>query len=752
MQIVIPMSGTGQRFVAAGYALPKPLILVDGRPIIAHVVEMFPGETDFVFICNQTHLDTTPMRDVLTRLVPTAKIVAIQPHKLGPVHAVLEASQFIRDDGEVIVNYCDFGKWWDYPDFLNTVRARNADGAISAYRGFHPHMLGSTHYAFMRESDNWMLEIREKAPFTDNRMAEFASDGTYYFKTGAMIKRYFKELMDQHIDLNGEYYVSLVYNRLAAAGLKTTIYEIPHMLQWGTPADLEIYQKWSDYFTAARCPATIPAFPDAITVIPMAGKGERFSKAGFTTPKPLIPVDGSPMAVQAVRALPKTGDYRFVCQNAHLETDGISEALSIFPNAKMVPLDYVTEGQAVSCALGLNEADYHRPLWIGACDNGMRYDGARLSELVNDPSIDGVVFTMKGHASAASHPHMYGWVAVDAHGIATEVRVKTPVSDHPERDHAIVGAFYFRRADMLLNGLEALRAANDRINGEFYVDSVMAHWVKVGARIAAFEVDFYLGWGTPDDWRTYEYWSRYFGRVRPPLQLSVVVPCYNESAGIPALIDRLKTVALARPEIQFVLVNNGSTDNSAAIMDAHSAHFPGICRVDVSVNQGYGFGILSGLAATSTPYLGWTHADMQTDPMDIVTGWQLLSDAPNSERRFVKGNRKGRRWMDQFFTIGMAVYETVILGRFLWDINAQPNLFHRSFYETWRTPPHDFSLDLYVYYWAHRHGLKTVRFPVRFPPRQFGHSHWNFGFGSKVKFIRRTLAFSRTLKQSLGDL
>lgn len=750
MQVVIPMSGVGQRFLAAGYEMPKPLIMVDGRPIIAHVVDLFPGETTFIFICNRDHLETTPMRQILLKYAPSAKIIPIRPHKLGPVHAVLAASEWIRDDQEVIVNYCDFGKWWDYADFLKVVRERDSDGAMSAYKGFHPHMLGSTHYAFMREADQWLLEIREKAPFTNNRMAEYASDGTYYFKTGAMVKQYFKALMDRQIDTNGEFYVSLVYNLLTEAKLRTTIYEIPHMLQWGTPADLQNYQRWSDYFTAAQLPATVPLFENAITVIPMAGKGECFVTAGFTTPKPLILVDGEPMVVSAVRGLPTTGAYRFVGQSDHLKSDKLSQALSAFPNARFIPIDYVTDGQAVSCALGLTAEDSDRPLWIGACDNGMRYDGSRLEALVNDPTIDGIVFTMKGHASAVAHPQMYGWVKTSGEDIAEAILVKQPVSDHPETDHAIVGAFYFKRTGLLVDGLAALRRKDERINNEFYVDSVMAELVRSGSKIAAFKVDYYLGWGTPDDWQTYEYWTRYFSLARRAPEVSVVIPCYNEGEGIPRLVDRLKAVVQACPELHIVLVNNGSTDNTADLLTEHCAHYPGITCVHVPVNQGYGFGILSGLKDCHTPFLGWTHADLQTDPMDIVIGWRRLKALASPETGFAKGNRKGRSLFDQFFTFGMGVYETVVLGRPLWDINAQPNLFHRSFYEAWRNPPHDFALDLYVYFMAETQRKTVVRFPVLFPPRSFGHSHWNLGFRAKLKFINRTLAFSRTLKRTLG--
>ena len=169
MHIIIPMSGIGKRFIEAGYTTPKPLIKVENKPIIEHVCNLFPGEDKFTFICNSKHLTETNMRHVLLGIKPNANIVEIPNHKKGPVYAVGLIEKLIENNEEVIVNYCDFGTYWDYNDFLSHTRNRNADGAIPAYKGFHPHMLGTTNYAFMRDYQQWMLEIKEKEPFTKNR-------------------------------------------------------------------------------------------------------------------------------------------------------------------------------------------------------------------------------------------------------------------------------------------------------------------------------------------------------------------------------------------------------------------------------------------------------------------------------------------------------------------------------------------------------------------------------------------------------
>lgn len=195
--------------------------------------------------------------------------------------------------------------------------------------------------------------------------------------------------------------------------------------------------------------------------------------------------------------------------------------------------------------------------------------------------------------------------------------------------------------------------------------------------------------------------------------------------------------------IEVVLVDNGSTDDSAEVIRKLLPRYPFARTLRVEVNQGYGYGILRGLDSCQSDYIGWTHADLQTDPGDVIKAYSLLVQ----EGVFVKGRRRGRPLSDQFFTNGMSVFESLYLGARLYDINAQPNIFPRSFYETWKNPPYDFALDLYALYQARRKKLGIVRFDVDFPERIHGESKWNHGFGSRLKFIRRTIAFSCRLKK-----
>ena len=230
------------------------------------------------------------------------------------------------------------------------------------------------------------------------------------------------------------------------------------------------------------------------------------------------------------------------------------------------------------------------------------------------------------------------------------------------------------------------------------------------------------------------------------MKLSIVVPCYNEAENIPLILQRFSEIVDSR-EIEVILVNNGSYDNSEEVFKAELPMYPFAKKVNVEVNQGYGYGILQGLKSAEGVYVGWTHADMQTDPKDIAVAYDFLQENDFAEKFFVKGRRKGRSLFDTFFTNGMSVFETLYLGAKLFDINAQPNIFSRSFFDSWKTPPNDFALDLYACFLAAKQGLTVKRFDVQFPKRIYGQSHWNTGIGAKFKFIRRTIAFSRNLKR-----
>lgn len=231
------------------------------------------------------------------------------------------------------------------------------------------------------------------------------------------------------------------------------------------------------------------------------------------------------------------------------------------------------------------------------------------------------------------------------------------------------------------------------------------------------------------------------------MKLSIVIPCYNESKNIPLILEKFSSI-IKRSDIEILFVNNGSQDDSLEILNKMTPYYPFAKVITIDVNQGYGFGITSGLCEAKGEYIGYLHADMQTDPADALKALEIIEKESNPENCFIKGNRKGRSLFDRFFTIGMSFFETIYLRSKLWDINAQPNIFHRNFfYNIKNNCPKDFSLDLYFLYMANEKKLNVIRFDVMFPKRIHGKSSWNTGLASKWKFIKRTIEFSIKLKK-----
>ena len=239
------MAGTGNRFVEKGYKDPKPLIKVAGKRIIEYILDMFDENDDIVFICNDNHLKNTNMREVLHDLRPDATVVEMPSHKKGPVYTVQEVYDLIDDEEEVIVSYCDNPYIWDYNDFKKHVSTNNLDGCVLTHTGFHPHTLSNTKMAFLKEENGLLTEIKEKECYTDDPMNEHASTGTYYFGKGKFIKKYFDKTIEQNINYNGEYYVTLVYNLLVKDKLRVGYYDTPYATVMGTPEEVANIEAWN---------------------------------------------------------------------------------------------------------------------------------------------------------------------------------------------------------------------------------------------------------------------------------------------------------------------------------------------------------------------------------------------------------------------------------------------------------------------------------------------------------------------------
>ncbi|MDA8698168.1 glycosyltransferase family 2 protein [Rhodopirellula sp.] len=224
-------------------------------------------------------------------------------------------------------------------------------------------------------------------------------------------------------------------------------------------------------------------------------------------------------------------------------------------------------------------------------------------------------------------------------------------------------------------------------------------------------------------------------------ELSIVLPCYNEADNLPAIFKRFGDLFLENDDIEIILVNNGSVDNSLEVMKRLSIGDQRFRICDISVNQGYGHGIMSGLEMANGEYIAWTHADLQTDAKDVIDALKKMKSQENPKNVFMKGRRKRRNFLDSFFTFGMSIVSSFAMGGLYHDVNAQPKLFHRSFVKKMDNPPDDFSLDLYSMHLAKKNNYREMQHPVYFHDRVNGEAKGGGTMIGKTRLIIRTLKY-----------
>ena len=234
--------------------------------------------------------------------------------------------------------------------------------------------------------------------------------------------------------------------------------------------------------------------------------------------------------------------------------------------------------------------------------------------------------------------------------------------------------------------------------------------------------------------------------------LTIILPCYNESSNIVGIISSIKSALQGRNDVEIILVDNGSTDSTPlvlrqALQGEQKNQFK---TLRIEKNIGYGHGILEGVRIASGKVIAWTHADLQTDPVDVLEAYKIFVAHPEYPNCILKGRRLGRNPLDALFTVGMSTLSTILLRKKLSDVNAQPKMFHRDFLNKLKESPTDFSLDLYFLFQARIHNLQILEYPVIFGKRTHGESKGGGSIKGKWKLIRRTLSYILKLKHDLG--
>jgi len=231
VNILIPMAGAGSRFEKAGYTFPKPLIDVNGKPMIQLVVENINIDANYIFIVQKIHREKYNLDGLLNLIVPGCSIIEVDGLTEGAACTALLAKDLINNENPLFFANSDQFVEWNSNEFMYKMKEQNCDGGIVTFESAHPK------WSFAKiDKNGYVTEVAEKNPISN-----LATVGYYYWKHGKDFVKYAETMIEKNIRVNNEFYVCPVFNQAILDGKKLITTNAQKMWGLGTPEDLKYF-------------------------------------------------------------------------------------------------------------------------------------------------------------------------------------------------------------------------------------------------------------------------------------------------------------------------------------------------------------------------------------------------------------------------------------------------------------------------------------------------------------------------------
>lgn len=230
LNIIIPMAGAGSRFADAGYTFPKPLIEVNGKPMIQTVVENLNIDAHYIFLVNKDHYEKYSLQYLLNLIAPDCDIIQVDGITEGAACTTLLAAIKICNNDPLLIANSDQYLEWNSSQFMYAMSSGELDAGLVTFTATHPK------WSFARVENGRVVEVAEKKPISN-----IATAGVYYWRHGSEYTIFAKRMIERNIRTNNEFYVCPVFNQAIESGKTVKPFHIDKMWGLGTPEDLNTF-------------------------------------------------------------------------------------------------------------------------------------------------------------------------------------------------------------------------------------------------------------------------------------------------------------------------------------------------------------------------------------------------------------------------------------------------------------------------------------------------------------------------------
>lgn len=485
MKILLPLAGETPFFPPSEYPFPKPLIEVGGEPMLARAVTnlaRLSRDAQFVFVAMREEAIRYSYQNIFRLLTDEkSETVLLNSRTAGALCSCLMAVDHIDLEAPLVIANYDQVIDADMADFARRFESSGASAGVLTFPANHPR------WSYVLTEGERVVEASEKQVISRQAIAGF-----YWFRTGQDFVDAATATIMAEDAIDGSYYIAHCLNQLVLAGKLVVALPIrsEQLHSFYLPQRLEAYERELELAADNRGPSGY-----VNVVIPAAGEGSRFTKAGYTAAKPFIDVLGTSMIARVLENVRVRGARNILLVRTRDEV----EATHMFgqrSDVNVQRVDALTEGTACTVLLARHQIDDDTPLVIANSDQLLAFS---CQEYVDDALRRGLDGSIVVFRDPTRNPK-WSFARIDELGLVREVAEKIPISDL-----ATAGIYMFTRGSDFVRAAIDMIVRNERVNDEFYTCPVYNHMIRWGARIGVYEVTSgaMQGLGIPEDLERY---------------------------------------------------------------------------------------------------------------------------------------------------------------------------------------------------------------------------------------------------------